>query len=276
MLVEVLSAHPHALLARSETAIEDQWRRVRAHRRAVADLRAHHVLTRRWWQVGRWLRQRRELRELLALEPRVDPALLIRRERQRHGVRAEELVTAALERLGDDWLLFRGYANRRGEVDHLLVGPGGVWAIEVKSRGVVVHVHDDRWTFEKFDRYGNLVESGWLRDGGGRSWGRQVSDVAGELQRFLRSRSLDVVVRPAVAVVHERAELGEFHSARDVLLSIGADYLVNHVERQPALLDGWTRDRIAALVRRDHRFHEDRRGDGAAGSRRRRLVRPPS
>jgi hypothetical protein len=41
--------------------------------------------------------------------------------------------------LCDSWtwgrVRFRGYRNRRGETDHLLVGPRGGWAMEVKYRG---------------------------------------------------------------------------------------------------------------------------------------------
>ncbi len=58
-----------------------------------------------------------------------------------------------------------------GEAGNLLVGPGGVWTIEVKVRAVRVHLGGDHWRFEKFDRYGNRVEQGVLADRRGRSWG---------------------------------------------------------------------------------------------------------
>ena len=60
--------------------------------------------------------------------------------------------------LGDSWTLFRGYRNRRGEIDHLLLGPRGLFAIEVKNLNATVHIDGDRWRADKYDRYGNLVE----------------------------------------------------------------------------------------------------------------------
>jgi nuclease-like protein len=43
------------------------------------------------------------------------------------GADGERLVAAGLGRvLDDDWTLIRGYRNRRGEIDHLLLGPRGL------------------------------------------------------------------------------------------------------------------------------------------------------
>lgn len=92
-----------------------------------------------------------------------------------------------------------------GELDNLLLGPRGVWAIEVKGRGIRVNVNGDHWSFEKFDRYGNRVDQGVLTDRGGRSWGRQVTDIAADLDRFLRSRGEAVTIETAVVVMHHRA-----------------------------------------------------------------------
>ena len=42
---------------------------------------------------------------------------------------------AALDNaLDDSWTLFKGYRNRAGEIDYLLIGPTGLFAIEVKAR----------------------------------------------------------------------------------------------------------------------------------------------
>jgi hypothetical protein len=48
------------------------------------------------------------------------------------GIAGEDLIAAQLgQALGDDWTLLRGYRNRRGEIDDLLLGP---------SRHPTVHV----------------------------------------------------------------------------------------------------------------------------------------
>lgn len=173
-LVEEFSNHPAVVVCETEMAIKDQHRRITEHARAVVDLQAQHAASRHRWQLGKRLTQYQEVRELRGRAPVVDPQAEHRLAQQAAGVAAEDQMTVALQRLSDDWLLFRGYVNRRGEVDHLVVGPGGIWAIEVKGRGVCVHIDGDQWRYEKFDRYGNLVDQGILADRRGRSWGRQV------------------------------------------------------------------------------------------------------
>ena len=89
------------------------------------------------------------------------------------GMTGEQLVASELGRaLGDDWVLLSGYRNRGGEIDHLLLGPRGLFAMEVKHRNATVSIEGDDWRFDKYDRYGNLVEQGRITDRGGRSPGR--------------------------------------------------------------------------------------------------------
>jgi hypothetical protein len=259
VLVEFLSDHPGDELSRVNGEIEAQQRRIEAHRVACEDLRARQASSRRWWQFRLRAAHRDELRRFVLAAPVIDGRLEKRRAQQVAGISGEEQMTAALHQLSDEWRLFRGYANRRGEVDHLLVGPRGVWAIEVKRRAVRVHISGDHWSFEKFDRYGNLRDSGTLADRGGRSWGRQVSEIAGELERFLASRAQPVTVRTAVVLLHERGELG---SSRDVgvdLFSVGPGFLLERVQAQETWHEESVRDAIARLVRRDHAFHAERR-----------------
>jgi Nuclease-related domain len=260
MRIEVLSDHPATQLRGTEAAIVRTRNRVAEHARAVDALRRRQRASRRWWQVGKRLRHARELQALLRDAPAVDPAALQKRAQQQAGVDAEERVTFDLQGfLPGDWTLFRGYANRRGEVDHLLVGPRGIWAIEVKGRGVRVHVTGDDWRFEKFDRYGNLVDAGVLADRRGRIWGRQVSEIAAELEKFLRSRGTPVPVRTAVVVMHERAELATCRGLGVDTVSIGTQHLLEQIYRTAENLDRETQDKIIKLVRRDHQFHARRR-----------------
>ncbi|WP_448317296.1 nuclease-related domain-containing protein [Streptomyces sp. CO7] len=260
MLTEVLSDHPGRQLRRTEGEIERHHRAVAQHLAAVADLRARNAASRRWWQLGRRLAHYFEVRELERRAPVVDPALLHRRAQQEAGVAAEDTVTHALRQLPDAWLLFRGYTNRRGEIDHLLVGPGGVWAIEVKGRNVRVHVQGDHWGYEKYDRYGNLVDQGTLTDRRGRSWGRQVSEPASALQTFLATRGVYTTVHTAVTVVNDRASLGFCDNCSIDVVSIGTHYLLDAIQDRRPVLDADTCRRIAALIRRDHTFHAQRRG----------------
>lgn len=260
VLVEELSNHPVAQVREIESAMAAERRSIVEHGRAVDDLRAEHAASRRWWQLGKRFRQYREVRELRARTPKFDPDKPHQLAQRQAGVAAEDQVTFELGVLSDDWVLFRGYANRRGEVDHLLVGPGGVWAIEVKGRGIVVHVNGDDWRFDKFDRYGNLVEWGVLADRRGRSWGRQVTEVAQDLEKFLRSRRVAVDVQTAVVVSHDRAELGSCDDLLVSAVSIGTEYLLGRIRTESVVLDAHARAEVVGLVRRDHQFHVERRG----------------
>src|SRR5689334_9425723 len=70
-------------------------------------------------------------------------------------------------------------ADRRRNVtqvsDHVLVGPTGVSAVEVKRRRIRLHVVGEEWWFEKLSSRGNAVDTALAVDGGGRSWARQVA-----------------------------------------------------------------------------------------------------
>ena len=117
-------------LARHQTSLE------RA-RRARDQARARH----QWLS---WLRlalaARRERRQApRPPAPRASGSTTDREEILVAGLAGEELVKTALDgRLDDEWTLIRGYRNRRGEIDHLLLGPRGVVAIEVKYRNATV------------------------------------------------------------------------------------------------------------------------------------------
>ena len=75
--------------------------------------------------------------------------------------------------LDDDWTLLRGYRNRRGEIDQLLLGPRGLFAIEVKNLNATVTVDGDRWRADKYRalaaavglRMRKMVPTGHLSDG---------------------------------------------------------------------------------------------------------------
>jgi hypothetical protein len=48
----------------------------------------------------------------------VDRRCYDRLAQQQAGIDAEESMTTALSALSDEWIVFRGYKNRKGEVDH--------------------------------------------------------------------------------------------------------------------------------------------------------------
>ncbi|WP_203860120.1 nuclease-related domain-containing protein [Plantactinospora mayteni] len=192
-----------------------------------------------------------------------------RARQQAAGVSGEEALQRGLSVLDDSWVMLRGYRNRRGETDHVLVGPGGVWAVEVKRRRVRLHAVGEHWWYEKFDSYGNLVDKGLAVDGGGRSWARQVNDVAADLAAWLARNDLHVPIHTAVMIMHERATLGRCENPTVRAIGTHPTHLLEAIDRYAVSLDSQSCERIVALIRRDHRFHERRRGgSGGRGDRR--------
>src|SRR5579863_5882657 len=125
------------------------------------------------------------------------------------GIAGEQQVAAVLgQALADDWTLLHGYRNRRGEIDHLLLGPGGLFAIEVKNINATVAIDGDRWRADKYDNYGNLVEQREIADQKGRSPSEQLNEPAADLERFLHERGQRVTVQRVVVLAHKRSRIG--------------------------------------------------------------------
>jgi len=154
--------------------------------------------------------------------------------------------------LGDDWTLLRGYRNRGGEIDHLLLGPRGIVAIEGKHRNATVHCDGDNWRFEKYDRYGNLVERGEICDRGGRSPSVQLNEPADLLEEFLRSRGRPVSIQRVVLFTHPRSKLGN-RSHPTVHIATSTTYIINLLNGSPPELDAEQLARLERLIVRHHR-----------------------
>jgi hypothetical protein len=67
-------------------------------------------------------------------------------DRAARGAEGERKVGAILEGLGPDWHVLHGVWLGHGDIDHVLVGPGGTFTIETKAnRGQIPLDHiDDR------------------------------------------------------------------------------------------------------------------------------------
>jgi hypothetical protein len=175
------------------------------------------------------------------------------------GARGEQLAAGWLgQALGDDWTLLRGYRNRRGEIDHLLLGPRGLVAIESKHWNATVYCSGDRWVFVKHDNYGNAVDQGEMTDAGGRSPSEQLNQPADELERFLRSRGHGVAIGRVVLLTHPRGRVGACQHPTVRVMTI-ADEAAGLLRRSGAGLAAAELAELRALIIRDHRYHAARR-----------------
>lgn len=182
-----------------------------------------------------------------------------RRQQQAAGVLGENKLAWALSVLPDEWVMLRGYRNKRGETDHVLVGPQGLWVVEVKYRQVRLNVDGDTWWYEKLDSRGNVVNTGWAVDGGGRSWASQVNDVANNLIAWLVRNGHQIRVDTAVMLMHDYALIGKVANLKVSLLANRPEHLLNELARRPWTLSQQSCEEIVGLIRRDHQFHANRR-----------------
>jgi Nuclease-related domain len=268
-LVE-LSDHPGTLLrdiqrerdVGGQRALAKHERELTKHQARLARARARRDEARarhRWWawiraSLAVWAQRRR-----IPRPPVLDSGPTGQEESIAAGMAGEQLVATQLGVvLDDEWTLFRGYRNRRGEIDHLLVGPRGVYAVEVKYHNATVYINGDEWQFDKFDRWGNRVEHGRIDDRTGRSPSVQLSEPAEELERFLSSRGQLVLITKVVILNHPRSRIGGQHHAT-VQVATSAQHIVDLVRESRTELSHGRVTQIASLIERDHRFHEARR-----------------
>jgi hypothetical protein len=269
-----LSNHPGDMLSdaarrrrgaerRVLSVYEDELVRYRARVQAARVSRDRARAGHRWWawlrlSVAAWRDQRRIPRPPVPAAGHAPYGSSDHEERIRAGIAGENLVAAELgRRLDDSWTLFRGYRNRRGEIDDLLLGPRGLFAIEVKNLNATVHMDGDRWRADKYDRYGNLVEQRVIADRLGRSPSVQLNEPADELARFLAGRGHPVTVQRAVILAHARSRLGTVRNPA-VLAGTSAGYALDLVEASASRLDRGQCAAIADLIQRDHAFHGHR------------------
>jgi hypothetical protein len=196
--------HGRAAAAQNEQAQYEQGlarheRQVAQARRARDQARAEH----RWWAWLRGIAAVSSQRRRAPVPPRLAQLPSDQEEILQAGIEGERLTVAEFDRaLDGQWTLFRGYRNRRGEIDHLLLGPAGLIAVEGKHRNAMVDCAGDQWWFTKYDRYGNPKERGAFTDQRGRSPSEQLNQPADMLEDFLRSRGHPVAIRRVVLFTH--------------------------------------------------------------------------
>jgi Nuclease-related domain len=241
--------------ARYEDALTQHETRLGQARVRRDKARAQH----RWWAwirgiLGVWAERRRVPPRPVAAS---SPTGL--EESIAAGMAGEQQIATELGAvLGDEWVLFRGYRNSRGEIDHLLLGPRGIFAIEVKYHNATVYISGDDWRFEKFDRWGNRVEQGRIADRTGRSPSVQLNQPADELVRFLDSRGQPAPVTRVVVLNHPRSRVGSLQRPT-VAVATSSREILDLVRNSKYELKDTRLGQLERLIEQDHRFHNARR-----------------
>jgi nuclease-like protein len=188
------------------------------------------------------------------------------------GLHGERQVVADLgKELGDDWVLVRGYCNRRGEIDYLLLGPAGLVAIESRHLAGTVACDGDEWRFTTLAG-GDAALRGPLADRRGRSPSVQLNEPAGLLEEFLSSRGGKVSMLRVVLLTHPDAKLGWCKNAT-VHIAASARELARQLGDMPPVIGAVQRARLEELIARDHRYQEQPRSPSGPPRGRRRRPR---
>jgi hypothetical protein len=195
------------------------------------------------------------------------------------GRQGEQMVIKLLEDcLGDSWTLILGYRNAKGEIDQVIVGPYGIFAIEVKHINGVVHCNADQWWRDKYDRYNNLVErNSAIADKGGRSPSRQINESANSLVARLAKKTTIRRVQRAVVLSHSSARLGKLaHPTVDRIMLLNKRAMGEFIKSSPDRIDACEVVRAIEVIREDHTFHNQRRPQSRKGKPQRQRHNKPN
>jgi hypothetical protein len=260
MLTVELSDHPGDLLIAARQRREAADLRTRTkHERELDRLRQQRDDARRGRNWLTWLRLSLRLRKSRKNKnngPRLQSVPSDTEEILRAGVVGERRVAAELgQQLNDDWVLLHGYRNARGEIDHLLLGPKGLWAIEVKNINATVRIDGDIWLADKYDRYGNPVDHYLIADRRGRSPSVQLNQPADALENFLRQRGKPAEINRVVVLMHPRSRLGR-HAEETVHVAVGSKDVLKLINLSRGTLDRQRLTELKELIEHDHTFHD--------------------
>lgn len=172
------------------------------------------------------------------------------------GQEGESALTAALVTQFDShWTIVAGFRNRKGEIDRLLIGPGGVFAFEVKHYSGRIFCNGDKWWRDKENRQGHTVECGLpIADRGGRGPSRQLNEPADQLQLALQRVREGLLVTRVVVFTNPRASFGDLiNPPVHFIATLDGLDMAYVVSRAETVLDA---RECREVIKRVHRQHE--------------------
>ena len=113
-------------------------------------------------------------------------------EAHRRGQEGEDsVVQVIVQALDGNWHLFRNVSipgRNKADLDVVLVGPPGVWALEVKNFNGTYRNHGDAWEYKKGSRWRTMSKNP----------SRQANNASLRLANFLKADHLKVFVNSVV------------------------------------------------------------------------------
>lgn len=164
----------------------------------------------------------------------------------RSGAAGEAVLPQVLRSLPDSYTLLNGVPvpGWRADIDHVLVGPTGIWAIEAKHHAGMVQCVGDAWGYTR------LGPGGVPREGHIGSPSQQVRRAADALERYLQQRypsrtDAGLAVQPLVVFTHPQVAL-DLEAPTLPILKAGE--VEAFILRQPAKLSHDAGERIVVWL----------------------------
>jgi hypothetical protein len=179
------------------------------------------------------------------------------------GGEGEQSVRVRWEQMfSNRWTLICGYRTRAGEIDQILVGPHGIFAIEVKHINGEVSCNGDVWWRNKYDNYGNLVEQNVrIADRGGRGPSAQVNEAADILEARLAERGSPARVTRVVVFSHPKSRIGRLDGMTVHWAGTLDSFTAKHFAgSRQTHIDAAIVQRVIDTIQNDHARHRARRG----------------
>jgi Nuclease-related domain len=222
----------------------------------IEELRAERIRARKSRRIGKWLSASLKLVALPGSPPQPRPIEPSQEEyRKAAGVEGEDGVIDHLAaRLGDEWRALRGYRNHRGEIDVLLLGPKGLFALEIKNINVTIVCNGDHWHYQKYDKYGNPVGAGGtLTDDAGRSPSQQLNEPTDELIAALARRYPQMWIQRIVVLFNPRGWVDIDSSTLTVAVANEVDFVLQLIAESRVEIPPDAIPELEAMIVADHR-----------------------
>ena len=191
-----------------------------------------------WWWPATFL----ALGLLLVLQRLAGKGRVLDPERLRRGISGEEAVADALAGLPPSYWVLHGVSTGHGDVDHVVIGPTGVFALETKA-----------WEGKFYRSRGQLYCNGRPAE----HVLRQARGAAGEVRQLLLAAGIDVWVEAVVVAARASVTRSPARFRKSFVLSIND--VVGFVTDRPRSLTSSTVLRATTTLMRPG--EEDRSAD---------------
>ena len=234
-------------------------------KRRKEHLNAVKEALRRWRLLEAWQRWRQAarlqkiLRGIRGYRP-VPQQASVEEMQAQAGSEAERRVDAFFaSALGERWTLIAGYCGPSGEIDRILIGPWGIYAIEIKGNRGLIESDGQRWWAKRYGRRGDLLDIKTLP----RAPDAQLLKAVTPLQRWLGKSGVDQRITTVVLFAADDARIGRMDNpCVDVVTTLGEldlGYLFDPESAAQERLAESQRERIVRLVVKDHHHWQSKR-----------------